>query len=83
MGIVAGKHALPLGAVWAAIALGAALDRSCRSTAARCHAAAMLGRRLPARFPSRRCASPSAPCKEGCRCCSPRVSGGDALYRTA
>lgn len=46
MGIVAGKHALPFGAVWAAIALGAALGSILSfHCGARLH-----GRRLPARF---------------------------------
>lgn len=50
MGIVAGKHALPGGAVWAAIALGAALGSilSFHGGALLCRRD--LGRRLPARF---------------------------------
>ncbi|MFX2481042.1 VTT domain-containing protein [Serratia marcescens] len=52
MGIVAGKHALPFGAVWAAIALGAALGSILSfHCGARLHGR-VLGRRrrLPARF---------------------------------
>lgn len=50
MGILAGKHALPVGAVWAAIALGAALGSILSF-----HVGALLcsrgfRRRLPARF---------------------------------
>ncbi|ASM16210.1 TPA: VTT domain-containing protein [Serratia marcescens] len=50
MGIVAGKHALPFGAVWAAIALGAALGSILSfHCGARLHGHD-LGCRLPARF---------------------------------
>ncbi|HEJ7085083.1 TPA: VTT domain-containing protein [Serratia marcescens] len=50
VGILAGKHTLPLGAVWAAIALGAALGSilSFHGGALLCRHD--LGRRLPARF---------------------------------
>ncbi len=48
-------------------------DRSCRSTVARCYAAAILAAGYRRVF-MRRCTKPSAPCKkEGCHCCSPRV----------
>jgi len=50
VGILAGKHTLPLGAVWAAIALGATLGSilSFHGGALLCRHD--LGRRLPARF---------------------------------
>lgn len=73
MGIVAGKHALPVSAVWAAITLGAALGSILSF-----HCGALLCRRDLAadyrRVFMRRCTKPSAPCKSaGCHCCSPRV----------
>ncbi|WP_204327493.1 hypothetical protein, partial [Stenotrophomonas maltophilia] len=50
MGIVAGKHALPRGAVWAAIALGAALGSILAFHCGALLCRRDLRRRLPARF---------------------------------
>lgn len=83
MGIVAGKHALPLGAVWAAIALGAALGSILSFHCGALLCRRDLRRRLPARF--------HAPLRKAQRLAKERAaaavrlafSGGDALYRTA
>lgn len=50
MGIVAGKHALPVGAVWAAITLGAALGSILSFHCGALLCRHDLGSRLPARF---------------------------------
>ncbi|MCP1106579.1 VTT domain-containing protein [Serratia nevei] len=65
MGILAGKHALPAGAVWAAITLGAALGSILSF-----HGGALLcrrdvGRRLPARFHAPLCKAQLALQKRG------------------
>ncbi|MEW7001513.1 hypothetical protein M5585_20830 [Serratia ureilytica] len=73
MGIVAGKHALPLGAVWAAIALGAALGSILSFHCGALLCRRDLGRRLPARFHAPLRKAQRALQREGCRCCSPRV----------
>ncbi|USQ51290.1 hypothetical protein NFX37_10785 [Serratia marcescens] len=73
MGIVAGKHALPLGAVWAAIALGAALGSILSFHCGALLCRRDLRRRLPARFHTPLRKAQRALQREGCRCCSPRV----------
>ncbi len=50
MGILAGKHALPLGAIWAAIAFGAALGSILSFHCGALLCRRDLGRRLQARF---------------------------------
>ena len=82
MGIVAGKHALPVSAVWAAITLGAALGSILSFHCGALLCRRDLGSRLPARFMRRK--AQRAPAKARVAIAVRLAfSGGNALYRTA
>lgn len=84
MGIVAGKHALPVSAVWAAITLGAALGSILSFHCGALLCRRDLGSRLPARFSCAAAQSPARPAKARVAIAVRLAfSGGNALYRTA
>lgn len=83
MGIVAGKHALPVGTVWAAITLGAALGSILSFHCGALLCRRDLGSRLPARFHAPLHKAQRALQKRAAVAVRLTFSGGNALYRTA